>query len=583
MYGSCACLQEAKEAFYNLPRFSTHSWNIFIRACVKCGSFADAMDAFSQMLMKETDFLSSTMVCVFDVCSSVGDIVHSRLAHAISIEMKFEGEVMVDTAIFKMYGGLSCLNEAWNVFNSMLHLDVIAWSSMIAVCARHNHRREACELYRQMQHTCIVSDSVACLCALSACTGPDFLTQGKQIHVSVLEMGCDGDAEVGTSLVNMYGTCTKFNESSSAFHRILRKSLVTWNSMITICVLSGLNKEALVVFSRMQLEGFLPDEGSYVSALNACSNPVSTKEGHRIHSTISINESGSCTVLGTALSKMYGKCGHLQDAIKVFNMLKAKDVVSWCTIMTACTENGFDHLVFSFFYSMQLTGSLPDAAVYVCALDGCGNVADIDKGRELHTAIAEAKLECNIPVGTALIDMYGKCGSFHDAKRVFSLMPGCNMVTWSAIIAAYAHSGEADEAIRLFQEMPCHDQVPNDVTFRSVLTACSHSGQVYDGIHYFLSLCQEKGLLETEEHQMSMIDLLSRAGHLDAAEILIESVAVQKKALAWSCLLGACKLHGDVERGERIASEIYRLDPENAASLITLLHLYGDAKEETGA
>eukprot|EP00250_Pteridium_aquilinum_P018577 c24123_g9_i1 orf=95-1942(+) len=511
MYGSCGSLQEATEAFSNIPKLNTHSWNIYVNACVKCGRPQEAMDAFAQMLVKGFKLTASTFACALDACSCLTSLDVGRMVYAAVVEYECEGDLIVGTAIIKMYGKCGVLHDAQSVFDAMPQRDVVAWSSMIATCTHNEHGHEAWKLYNQMQHACIIPDQVACLCALDACAILGSSNQGQQVHIAVLENGCKGDVAVGTSLINMYGKCSSLDKAMGAFYRISQKNLVTWNTMITVCVLNGRSKEALVFFIRMQLEGFFPDQATYVSVLNACSSLAAVKNGQKIHCIIRYTDCDEDAVLATSIIKMYGKCGRLDDAKNSFSKMTNKDVIAWCAIITACIQRGQNKDALKFFHRMHLAGIDPDEAVYVCTLDVCGKVVDLDKGRELHTAIVEYGLEDDTTVGTALIDMYGKCGSLHNAKTVFKDMPDRNMVTWSAMIAAYAHNGYAKEAIILFQEMPCHNMVANDITFRSILTACSYTGQLSDGVYYFMTLCQEKGLLETAEHRLSLIDLLGRA------------------------------------------------------------------------
>ncbi len=36
----------------------------------------------------------------------------------------------------------------------------------------------------------------------------------------------------------------------------------------------------------------------------------------------------------------------------------------------------------------------------------------------------------------------------------------------------------------------------------------------------------------------------------------------------WKPLLGACRIHGDVEMGERVVKQIFELEPENALGYV---------------
>lgn len=123
-----------------------------------------------------------------------------------------------------------------------------------------------------------------------------------------------------------------------------------------------------------------------------------------------------------------------------------------------------------------------------------------------------------------------------------------------------------------------HDgMVPNDITFICILAACSRTGFVDTGIGYFLSMNKDHGMSYTMDHYVCMIDLLGRAGHLDEAENLIIRIPFDPVSITWLCLLGACRIHGDVERAVHVANHCFELDPKNGAAYVMLSNIYAVA------
>jgi hypothetical protein len=85
------------------------------------------------------------------------------------------------------------------------------------------------------------------------------------------------------------------------------------------------------------------------------------------------------------------------------------------------------------------------------------------------------------------------------------------------------------------------------------------------------------GLCHTVDHYMCMVDLLGRAGQLDEAQALIQALSQEEVAGTWMCLLSACKIHSDTERGQHAASLCIKLDPRNDAPYVVLSNIYADA------
>ena len=274
---------------------------------------------------------------------------------------------------------------------------------------------------------------------------------------------------------------------------------------------------------------------------------------------------------------MYGRCGSLEDARCIFGTMLERDIISWSSMITICTHNGHGKEALQLSCQMRLGGVQPNQITILCILDACTKLAALEEGQAIHAEIVEGGYGANIIVGTALINMYGKCGNLGAAKSVHGRILGPNVVSWTALITTYAKNGCGNKALQLFQEMQLEGVKPNDVTFISVLTACSHIGQVADGRRYFMSMYKDYDMAMALQRSMCMIDFLSRAGHLEEAEDLIKKLPYGNLSVAWSTLLGSCRTHHDVERGVRAASCCFVMDPKNARPYVMLSNIFAAA------
>jgi pentatricopeptide repeat protein len=160
---------------------------------------------------------------------------------------------------------------------------------------------------------------------------------------------------------------------------------------------------------------------------------------------------------------------------------------------------------------------------------------------------------------------------------MFDKMHIRNVVSWTMMIAGYAMHGYAKEAIKLFEQMEYSGINPNHVTLLSVLSACSHAALVDEGYRYFNHMGDYYHIMPVMEHYRCMVDLLGRAGHLDEARDFINRMPIKPDAIIWSCLLGACRTHNNIELGERVAGHVFELDPKNAAPYVLLSNMYAAA------
>jgi pentatricopeptide repeat protein len=225
------------------------------------------------------------------------------------------------------------------------------------------------------------------------------------------------------------------------------------------------------------------------------------------------------------------------------------------------------------FWQMEQKGVEPDPVTFVGVLNACASLSALGEGRRIHQQIIQSGLESAVFVGSSLLDMYAKCGSIEDAQKVFNKMPMHDVVTWTAMLKGYAMHGLGKEALRHFEQMSQAGVEMDQVTFVSLLSACTHAGLVDEGLCYFESMGSVYGVPATVEHYACIVDLLGRAGHLQEAEDFISTMSCEPAASVWVALLGACRIHHNMEMGERIAKQLVELDPGNVASYVLLSNI----------
>ncbi|KAJ7521907.1 hypothetical protein O6H91_19G073900 [Diphasiastrum complanatum] len=577
MYSKCGWLHDARSVFCKMPQQDVISWTAMIAAYARNGHGKDALEYFHQMKSHGFKPTSITFVCALDACAGLASVADGREIHASIVDSGCQGEIVVGNALVNMYGKCGSLQDAKIVFHGMPKRNVISWNVIIAACAQNGDGKEALDLYHQMTCEGFKPDHFTFICTLDACASLLALEKGRDIHFSIVNNGCEGQVVVGTALINMYGKCGSLNDARNLFGRLSQRDIVCWNAMIAACTQNGQGKEALELFHRMPTEGIRPNQITIVCALDACASLAFLEKGQEIHGAIVKSGYDGEVVVGNALINMYGKCQSLQDARSVFSKMPRRDIVSWNAMIASCAQNGRGAEALDLFKRMQIDSLKPDPITFVCALDACASLAALETGQEIHSTIASRGFEGHVVVGNALINMYGKCGSLQHARSVFQRLHQRDAVSWNTMIAVYGHNGHGEEALDLFKQMMSEDVSPNQITFLSVLTACSHTGRVDDGRHYFTSMSQKHSIAPKVEHCVCMIDILGRAGYLDEGESLISTLPYKDDARVWLSLLGACRIHGDVERGIRAATQIFKLDPENAATYVLLSNTYAAA------
>ncbi|CAK9163262.1 unnamed protein product [Ilex paraguariensis] len=209
----------------------------------------------------------------------------------------------------------------------------------------------------------------------------------------------------------------------------------------------------------------------------------------------------------------------------------------------------------------------------VIVLSACSQITSLEKGEQVHNYIKAGEFELSLPLATALVDLYAKCGQLRKAREIFDSPRQKDEICWNVMISGYGMHGDAKSAIEIFQQMEQSNVRPNELTFLAVLSACSHAGLVEEGKSMF-SKMGDYFLRPSLKHYTCMVDLLSRSGNLQEAEALVLSMPIAADGGLWGALLGACKIHNDPEMGIRIAKHAIESEPENDGYYILISNLY---------
>ncbi|KAG0451434.1 hypothetical protein HPP92_026239 [Vanilla planifolia] len=249
-------------------------------------------------------------------------------------------------------------------------------------------------------------------------------------------------------------------------------------------------------------------------------------------------------------------------------------------MITGYSQNGLSDETINLFNAMKEANVEPDKMTLVGVLAACGATGAIEIGRWVDEFALRSGLHQNVYVGTALIDMYAKCGNVPRAISIFGSMSNKNIVSWNAMISGFAFNGKGKEAIALFNQLRNEEPTlrPNEVTFVGVLTACVHSGLVQEGRDWFRSMKPEFGIVPKIEHYSCMVDLLARTGHLEEAWNFVLHMPEKPDAIMLGALLCACRNYRNVEIGEKVMMKILKLEPSNSGNYVISSKIYALSK-----
>eukprot|EP01018_Ginkgo_biloba_P008782 Gb_27833 [translate_table: standard] len=530
-------------------------------------------------VMNRQDIRVNDFACasLLQGCLNMNALPEAKLVHAHIIQTGTNPDISLETKLVTVYSKCGSLCDARRVFNRMPKRNVVSWTATIAAYARHGFAVEALTLFYEMQRTDVQPNHFTYASVLPACAKLASLAHGKEVHENIIKYGFHSNVFVGSALVDMYVKCGNIENARKVFDKMPERNVVSWTAMIAAYTRHGFGEEAFTLYCQMKETRIQPNQFTFTSVLPACADLAALEHGKEVHEDI-IRNGFECNVfVGSSLVDMYVKCGNLERAHHVFDELPERNVVSWTALIAGYAHDGQFLEALKLFQQMQLTGISPDLDTFTSVLPACGNLAAFQQGKGIHQGIIKSGFQFDVFVESALVDMYAKCGSIEDARKVFDNMHKQDVVSWTSMIVAYAMHGHCKEALKLFQHMQQSRLKPNHVTFVGILSACCHAGLVDDGWQYFYCMSRDYHITPAVEHYCCMVDLLGRAGRLDEAYDLIKKMPMKPDAAVWGSMLGACRIHTNLELAENVAEHLLESDPKNAAHYVLLSNIYAAA------
>eukprot|EP01018_Ginkgo_biloba_P026951 Gb_35042 [translate_table: standard] len=573
-YAMCSCLENSRLVFDKINHRDGFLWNIMIRVYAKNRRYEDTLASYYQMQQTGIRPDNFTFPFVLKACASLPALREGKEIHYRMVRSGFASDVYVANALIDMYAKCGSIQDAREVFDEMSTRDVVSWTAMIAGYVQNGHAHQALALFNQMQLENVKPDLVTMTTALSACTQIGDLQQGEWIHGHVVRSGFETDIFVGAALVDMYAKYGSIDYARELFDKMLTRDVVLWNAMINGYAHNGYASLALRLFNQMKKSDVKPNSVTMLSVLPACAQLGALQEGKRIHDYIIRNRFELDISVGNSLVDMYAKCGSVQVARQLFDKMPERSVVSWNAMIAGYTQSGYATEALKLFNQMHIADVKPNLVTMVSVLPACAHSGALQQGKWIHDYINRCGFESDVSVGTALIDMYAKCGSIEIARQVFDSMCERNVVSWSAMIAGYGMHGHGEDALKLFSQMQQIGIEPNDVTFICVLSACSHAGLVEEGLQVFDCMNQDYCIIPSMKLYACMVDLLGRAGRLDEAQNFIKNMPLEPDAGVWGALLGACRIHCNIELGEHVAERLFVLEPDSPGYHVLLANIY---------
>lgn len=508
------------------------------------------------------------------------------------------------TGVVASYLACGATKDALSVLERVTPSPAVWWNLLVREHIKEGRLDRAIGVSCRMLRAGTKPDHFTLPYALKACGELPSYCCGRALHGLICCNGFESNVFVCNALVAMYSRCGSLEDASLVFDEITRKGIddvISWNSIVAAHVKDSNQRTSLELFSKMSMivhekaTNEWSDIISIVNILPACASLKALPQIKEIHSYAIRNGTFADAFVCNALIDTYAKCGSMNDAVKVFNVMEFKDVISWNAMVTGYTQSGNFGAAFELFENMRkenipldvitwsaviagyaqrgcsqealdafqqmiLDGSEPNSVTIISLLSACASLGALSQGMEIHAYSLKKCLlsldndfggdgdDEDLMVYNALIDMYSKCRSFKAARSIFDSIPQRerNVVTWTVMIGGYAQYGDSNDALKLFSEMISkpYAVAPNAYTISCILMACAHLAALRMGkqIHAYVTRHHE---YEPSVYFVAncLIDMYSKCGDVDTARNVFDSMP-KRNEVSWTSMMSGYGMHG---------------------------------------
>ncbi|KAK7351874.1 hypothetical protein VNO77_11619 [Canavalia gladiata] len=411
------------------------------------------------------------------------------------------------------------------------------------------------------------------------------MREALQVHAQLVKLGTPRN-DSSRNLSNLFTFAALSPAGDLNYARLLLSSIPGLNSYYYNTLIRAYSQtsnpnhqfHALSLFlSMLQQNNFpSPDNFTFPFLLKCCARLKLSPQGKQLHALITKLCFASDLYIQNALIHMYSEFADSASARVLFDTMPLRDVVSWTSMIDGLVNNDRPVEAIDLFERMLEAGVEVNEATVTSVLRACADSGALSMGRKVHGIVKERGFCSMSNVTTALVDMYAKSGCIESASKVFHHAVDKHVFLWTAMISALASHGLCKEAVDLFLEMEKSQVKPDERTVTAVLSACRNAGLVHDGYLFFNNVQKLYGIKPTIQHFGCLVDLLARAGRLKEAEDFINTMPIEPDAVLWRTLIWACKVHGDIDRAQRLMKrlELQGMSADDGGSYILASNVY---------
>ncbi|XP_026424261.1 pentatricopeptide repeat-containing protein At3g20730-like [Papaver somniferum] len=327
MYSKCNRANQGRILFDRFEAQDMIMFNVMVSGYLQAGFTDKALETVRLMIEAGKTPNPATILILLSLSADLREMKIGKEVHAYIVRQGMGSNVDIANQLLSMYGKFGRIEIARQIFNGITRRDLVSWTSMITSYSQHAFTSEALMLFRLLvQEERLQPDLVTLVSLLQAISGLGCLILAKEVHGHIYRNQLEKEILIINSLLTTYAKCGSIDIAEHLFKSVVKKSQVSWNTMISAFGMHGKCLEALDLFYQMLKEGFQPDDITFTSILSACSHGGYVEEGWRIfqsmvekHSVTPNTEHYNCVI------DLFSRSGQLEEAYGLVQYLPPRE------------------------------------------------------------------------------------------------------------------------------------------------------------------------------------------------------------------------------------------------------------------
>jgi len=399
---------------------------------------------------------------------------------------------------------------------------------------------------------------------LNVCAKACKFDLAQQILEEMAAKGIERDVFTLSTMIDVYAAVTSAENCRRHFDACvdmmktmksekegIRFNKHTYTTLIKLCSICGMVKEALWVLDEMERDSCRPNVVSYNAVLATCAKAGDLETGEMIFDKMKVAKIQHDAFTFTAMIDIHAEVSdpdncdwHWDSCIYLLGEMEAANVApriqTYNALIKLCCRGGMTQKALWTLETMKSRFISPTTLTYNSLLDTCAKAGNLAIAINLWDEMEENRVRRDVITYTAMINNYAEDSSPENSRSNFEICQALmeemdakkitpNVHTFNTLIKVCTRGGLMEEAMQILESMKEGEIDPDVITYTTLIDGfakASHpAGQeIQHSASLLLRDMENRGVIPNVPTFNSLINLCAMNGDLDAAERYLEDM-----------------------------------------------------------